>query len=124
MMKGYELLQLSCDDFEYLVLSTSFETPLTYLMDITTELNSKSNMSNFKVVFDLLLSMGNNSERFIEAFYDGEQKNIDLFNVLKIDKKNDLRKISCEYLKQNSIFLDNSVLNSQQKKMISMGIPI
>ncbi|OMF59533.1 hypothetical protein BK141_25070 [Paenibacillus sp. FSL R5-0765] len=123
-MKGYELLQLGCDDYEYLVLSTSFETPLTHLMDITTELNSKSNMNNFKVVFDLLLNMGNNSERFIEACYDGEQKSIYLFNVLKIDKKNNLRKISCEYLKQNNVFLDNSVLNSQQKKMISMGIPI
>lgn len=121
-MRAYELLDINYGEYKYLVISTSLETPLTHLNDIAAQFSCQTN--DFKVVFDLLLSMGNNSERFIEAQYDGDTKHIGFFNVVKVDKKNTLRKITSEYYKDNACFLENSVLNSQQKKLLSKGVPI
>lgn len=123
-MKKYEVLELCYNNYQYLVLSTSYETPLTQIDDINIELSQKYHLKQFKVVFDLLLNMGNNSERFLEAIYDEKERKVVSFNFIEPDKNSILRKTTSEYFKSNVNILENSVLNSQQKKLIGMGIPI
>jgi hypothetical protein len=122
-MKGYELLTVNYNEYKFLVLSTSFETPLNHINEITTEL-SENGSNDYKVIFDMLLSIGNTSERFVEAKFDGDKLNQSSFNYIHVNKKDDLRKISTQFLKENCYLLDNSVLNSYQKKMVSKGITI
>jgi len=123
-MKKYEVLELCYDNYQCLVLSTSYETPLTQIDDINMELSQKYHLKNFKVVFDLLLNMGNNSERFLEAIYDDEERKVTSFNFIEPAKNSLLRRKTSEYFRSNVEILENSVLNSQQKKLIEMGIPI
>lgn len=121
-MKAYKVVNINKDDYKYLVLSTSFETPLTYLEEIDEELAHCD--GKYKVIFDLLLSIGNTSERFIEAMFDGESLIKTSFDYIEISKQSELRKLTTQILKENSDLLENSVLNSFQKKMLSKGITI
>lgn len=121
-MKTYEILQSPNKDYSYLVISTSYETPLTHMPQLIQDLSSYSD--GFKVVFDFLLCSGNSSERFYEAFFDGKDLLSNSFKSLNIDKKSELRKSSCDYLKDHSEYLTNSVLNMHQIKMLEKGIVI
>lgn len=121
-MKEYELLTVNCVDYKFLVLSTSYESPLKHLKDIVSQLSCQSD--SCKVVFDLLLSMGNNSDRFVEATYDGLDREITSFNFIVLDKQNCLRKVTSKYYKEHICLTYDSVLTSQQKNLLSKGIPI
>lgn len=121
-MKTYDILRTDMTEYPYFVISTSYETPLSNMENISQELSSFQN--EFKIIFDFLLCSGNSSERFYEAFFDGKELKFNSFKNLNIDKKNKLRKISCEYLKEHSGYLENSVLNSHQIKMLEKGIVI
>lgn len=82
------------------------------------------NCNECMLIFDMLLNMGNTSERFIEARFDG--KNIDQasLNYVLVGKKDELRRITANHLLINPSFFDVSVLNSYQINMLSKGITI
>lgn len=122
-MKNYEIIKIKHSEYKCIIFSQSYQTPFSYLDKICVELKNY-NIFNCKVVFDMLLNMGNTSERFAEATFDGECFIDSTFQYIKIDKKNELRKISIEFLKNNSGILECSILNSVQKKMINKGITI
>lgn len=122
-MENYEVLKIEHSEYAYMVFSESYETPFSYLDKICNELKNY-NMLKCKVIFDMLLSMGNTSERFVEAIFDGECFIDATFKYKDIDKKNELRKISTEFFGQKSNILEYSILNSVQKKMINKGIVI
>ncbi|MEN3776546.1 type II toxin-antitoxin system RnlB family antitoxin [Priestia megaterium] len=122
-LKNFDLESLEDYEYKFVVYSTSFETPFACIDEITEELK-KQNNSNVKVLFDLLLSIGNTSERFVEAKFDGEMLCKSSFQYIKLDKKNSLRMRSRDYYRAHLFLLDNSVLNSSQIKLISKGICI
>ena len=72
----------------------------------------------------MLLSVGNTSQRYAEAIFDGEKFLKSTIKHLDIDKKNNLRKLSLDFFKSNSSILQSSILNSLQIKMINKGIAI
>ncbi|KEQ25186.1 type II toxin-antitoxin system RnlB family antitoxin [Paenibacillus tyrfis] len=121
-MKTYDLVQIENKEYPYFVISTSYETPLTQLSQLTQELSAYQNA--FKIVFDFLLCSGNSSDRFYEAFFDGKELIKTSFKNLNLDKKNELRKFSCDYFRNHKDYLENSVLNTYQKKMLEKGIVI
>lgn len=122
-MKNYEIIKIEHSEYECIIFSESYETPFSYLEKICDELKSY-NIFNGKVIFDMLLNMGNTSERFAEIIFNGECFVDSTFKYIKIDKKNQLRKISADFLRVNSNILECSILNSVQKKMINKGIAI
>lgn len=122
-MNEYNILKVNNEDYKVIIFSKSYETPLLYLEDISNELKAQ-NLSSCKVVFDMLLCRGNTSERYTEAIFDGEQFVNSSFKYIKVDKKNELRKIGLDFFKSNISILDNSILTSLQIKMINKGIAI
>jgi len=122
-LKNFEIEHLKSSEYTFVIFSTSFETPFACLDEITAELIEK-NLCHTKVLFDLLLSIGNTSERFVEASFDGQQFDRSSFNFVKVDKKNNIRSNSRDYYYNHLFLLEESVLNSSQKKLLSKGISI
>ncbi|MNB77489.1 hypothetical protein D3C75_241750 [compost metagenome] len=122
VMKTYDIVRIDNMEYPYCIISTSYETPLTNLSQLTQDLSAYS--SGFKVIFDFLLCSGNSTERFYEAFFDGEHFKENSFRIINLDKKSELRKLSCNHLNQHKEYLDQSVLNNFQKKMLEKGITI
>ena len=122
-MKRYDIKKIEYNEYKVIIFSTSYETPLQDINEISKELCSNI-QPKAKVIFDLLLNMGNNSERFAEAFFDGFEFAKTSFKYIDVDKKSEIRKLSSTYFKSNSDLLDNSILSSVQKKMLVKGMTI
>ncbi|SCX84190.1 Antitoxin to toxin RNase LS or RnlA [Paenibacillus polysaccharolyticus] len=69
-MKNYELIAFQSDQRK-LVLSTSYASPLSSVLFISSEL-AKENYRG-EVLFDLLLSNGFNPNRFLSMQFDGNK---------------------------------------------------
>ncbi|SQC40077.1 Uncharacterised protein [Clostridium sporogenes] len=98
-MENYEIIKIRHSEYECIIFSQSYETPFSYLDKICDELKNY-NLFNCKVVFDMLLNIGNTSERFAEARFDGECFIDSTFQYIKVDKKNELRKIATDFFKE------------------------
>ncbi|MBP0726757.1 type II toxin-antitoxin system RnlB family antitoxin [Bacillus sp. RG28] len=122
-MKNFDLETIDNSEYNFVIYSTSFETPFACIDEITEQLKQNDNR-NFKVLFDLLLSIGNTSERFVEANFNGEILEKSTFKFVSLDKKNNLRIKSRDYYSNHLFLLENSVLNSAQIKLLSKGICI
>lgn len=122
-MPNYKILKINNENYKAIIFAQSYETPLLYLDEISSELKDLG-ISDCNIVFDMLLSSGNTSQRYVEAMFDGEQFIKTTIQHIPIDKKNSLRTISLNFFKSNSSILQSSILNSLQIKMINKGIAI
>ena len=122
-MHAYKIKKINYENYQAIIFAQSYETPLLYLDEISDELK-KQEIYNCRVVFDMLLSAGNTSERYAEARFDDWKFLKSTIKHIDIDKKNNLRKLSLEFFKSNSSILQSSILNSLQIKMINKGIAI
>lgn len=78
-MKRYHILDLKCDPRK-VVIATSYVSPLSEIYSIGYEL--KSSGYKGEVIFDLVLSNGFSSNRFLKINFDGEQLDIGKVDVL------------------------------------------
>lgn len=117
-MEYFDIYKLDNFSSEILVAMKTYEPPLDYLGDIRFSLKS-INFSGM-VVIDQLLHSGNTSERFITAFFDGENFKRDSFEFKEFDRRSEIRKYVCEFLRNDLETMD-STLNQTQKRMISKG---
>lgn len=122
-MKSYKIIKTNYENYEAIIFAQSYETPFLYLDEVSHELKEQG-VCNCRVVFDMLLSVGNTTERYTEAIFDGEKFIESSFKSVKIDKKDKIRKIVVDYIKTNSSIVENSILTSLQVKMINKGIAI
>ncbi|MDD0822344.1 type II toxin-antitoxin system RnlB family antitoxin [Bacillus cereus] len=117
-MKNYQL-QKSCEieQYPYIVYSVSYISPIEELPDIAEELK---NHFQGKVLFDLLLSNGISSNRFLEAEFDGVTFNYSSFKSLS--NVNELiKKGSSMFYQSNIEFLENSVLPNAHQFLVKKG---
>jgi hypothetical protein len=116
-MRTYEIQKLHDETYPYIVLSTSFNNPLDEINCIEVEL--KDNYIG-KVIFDLLLTNGLSSNRFIEAQFDGAKFDKSSFKSIKII--DDFIKAQLiEFYKNNVQYVDKSVLSQLHKFMLKKG---
>ena len=99
-------------------------TSLTQLKQIEKEL-SELNIKNATVIFDNLQHAGNVSNRFYQAHFENGKFIKESFDVLKVDKKSNIREFSTEFyqnlFKENPITLNDSILTDVQKRIILKG---
>lgn len=123
-MKRYDIKVFNRDNKDIcMIFSTSYLSPLKFVADIENELSHIYNQG-IEVVFDFFLSSGNNAERFAKAYFDGRCFVKSSFDYIKIEKNDDLRKLSVQYYKDSKEEVDFAFLNNVQKKMILSGIAI
>lgn len=115
-MKNYEIHKLN-DEYPYIVFSTSYINPLEEIEEIEKELECEF---QGKVLFDLLLSNGLTSNRFLEAEFDGVKfRYTTIKSVSNLD--NLIKKESIHFYLENIDLLQNSVLPSAHKFLIKQG---
>ena len=124
-MREYDIkiFQNGNKEFQYVVFSTFFMSPLDFLEEIEEELSIQTNEEK-EVIFDLLLSNGNNSNRYGKAIYDGKKFKHGSFEVISIPKDDKLREFSMQYYKEHANYVNNSILSSAQKFLIKNGVCI
>lgn len=122
-MNDFLLKEIKNENYKALIIFNNYNDPLDKLDELI-DILKKRNISKGKIILDSLLSSGNNGERFIEVFYDGDKFKNGSMNFVSIDKKSFLRKISSEYYRKHDYLLDYSVLCDTQKNMIKNGFII
>jgi hypothetical protein len=105
-MKRYHILDLKSDSRK-VVVATSYVSPLSQIYTIAHELKSIGYKG--EVIFDLVLSNGFSSNRFLKTDFDGEQLNIGKIKVLSKVKNNILDELYIffyehpQYIKASSL---------------------
>ena len=123
-MKRYDISNFYCKDKNrYIVFSTSYISPLKFIDEIELELSNQV-FDEIEVLFDLLLRSGNDKERYGVAVYKEKKFDRSSFKYIKVEKSSPIRRISANYYKEKTSYVENSILNSVQKKMICKGISI
>lgn len=75
-------------------------------------------------IIDELLHSGNNEERFISGFFDGDSFDNSKFRFEDIAKRSIIRSYICDYLKSDLEVLNYSSLTDKQRKLIYHGCVI
>lgn len=95
----------------YLIIGNDYSRIEEYILPLSQDLSKKKFKGD--VVFDLLLSNGNNSTRFFKASFDGI--NIIPFSLKKlIDPELKILKKTTQYFYKNKSLLLNSVLSNRE----------
>lgn len=119
-MKNYEIQKLNTiEDYSYVIYSTSHVNPVKELKNIAEDLKSHFKVKG-KVLFDLLLSNGVSSNRFMEAEFDGIAFNRTSFKTLQSVNKV-IKEESSEFYQKNLEFVENSVLPNAHQFLIKKG---
>ncbi|MGZ0086851.1 type II toxin-antitoxin system RnlB family antitoxin [Caldibacillus thermoamylovorans] len=117
-MKNYEIQELhNYQMYPFVVFSTSYVNPLEDIESIQEELK---NRFKGKVLFDLLLSNGNSSNRYLEAEFNGFQFVPSSFKVLeKVDAF--IKETTSMFYQNHPDYLANSVLPNAHQFLIKKG---
>lgn len=116
-MKKYILEKIYEDEYEYFVISLTYESILDYIEDIEKNLSMEKN--KIIILIDQLLTTGNNKNRFISCEYQNGK--IKLFTARNVNCSENIRKISSQVLKDNYDLIENSILTKYQKQRIKEG---
>lgn len=71
-MKDFEMIEVDNDRYSILILQKTFEPPLLYLSEWTEHLKKK-HFKGFVLIDQYMHSLYNTEERFIRAYFDGEE---------------------------------------------------
>ncbi|WP_171051004.1 type II toxin-antitoxin system RnlB family antitoxin [Bacillus sp. BHET2] len=116
-MKNYEIHKdYEVEGYPCVVFSTSFISPIEELEDIEGELNAQF---QGKVLFDLLLSNGVSSNRFLEAEFNGNTFDYTSFKPLNVDVKLKIKVL--EFYKKHVNYLENSILPRSYQYLLKQG---
>ena len=122
-MKNYEIVLIDSNEYDAIIYSESQLAPFEDINNIENELK-EMHLRNKRILFDMILCRGNTQERFIKCDFDGSSLLKTTMEVVKLSKKDVLRKISIKHLSMKKDKIENSILTSVQKKMIMKGIAI
>ena len=119
MMSGIIIEKLNNKFAKYLVFSTTTESPLFALEDIS---NQVSLVDGDMLIFVYLLQTGDAENRFIALTYQNSTFDFSTIKHIQNDKiDNEIRNKVADYLRANVILLKYSILLSKQKECILNG---
>lgn len=104
---------------EYLVLSTSYISPLDDIFSLQDELIKRK--CKGKIYLDLLLCNGISDNRYLEVEFDG--KSIDIRKIkICYDVKSEIKEVSREFYKLNKNLLSKSILPQAHCYIVMNGL--
>ncbi|MGI1691689.1 type II toxin-antitoxin system RnlB family antitoxin [Thermoanaerobacter uzonensis] len=117
--ESYNFIKLSGSKYSILIIVTVCEPPSKLLDKIAEDLSAEKICG--EIIIDSLLYNGNSNERFISAYFCGNQFKKGSFKFIKIDRGDILRTLTSEFLRSNYKLVEYSILNSFQKKLLLKG---
>lgn len=121
-MNNFDIVNLDNKEIKLLVIMKTSDSPFDFVNELQEQLRTIAFSGLF--VIDELLHSGNNDERFISGFFDGNSFDNSKFKFKYIDKKSIIRSYMCNYLKSDLEVLNYSSLTDKQQKLISHGCVI
>lgn len=119
IMNDFEIINLEETELKILIIMKTCDSPFDYMDELQEQLRMIKFSGTFMI--DELLHSGNNDERFISGFFDGDSFDNSKFKFENITKKNPIRNYVCQYLQVNLDVLEYSGLTEIQQKLISRG---
>lgn len=121
-MNNFDIINLNENDAKILVIMKTSDSPFDFVNEIQEQLKMMEFSGLF--VIDELLHSGNNQERFISGFFDGNSFDDSKFKFEDVAKKSTIRSYICDYLKTDLEILKYSSLTDKQQKLILRGCVI
>ncbi|WP_283610616.1 type II toxin-antitoxin system RnlB family antitoxin [Faecalispora anaeroviscerum] len=116
-MEAYQILKLNNEPFDFLVIATSYENPLSHIDEISKEIKAE----HAKILFDLTLINGTKSNRYISCDFRLGESYLQSCSVVKeIDVC--IKNISHNYFAQNHDVVQNSVVPNSLKFLLKSGM--
>ncbi len=116
-METYEILKLNNEPFDFLVIATSYENPLSHLEDITKVIN----VEHARILFDLTLINGMKRNRYIACdFRFGESYLQSCSLINEID--DGIKSISHNYFMENEEIIQKSIIPNSLKFLLKSGM--
>lgn len=116
-MNNFKILKLHHEPYDFLVIATSYENPLSSFEEIKKELN----VGEAKLLFDLTLINGMKKNRYIECHYKADNDSPLLCSL--VDNTDDyIKSLSYDYFLQNEDVLQNSVIPNSLKFLLKSGM--
>ncbi|MGE7753356.1 type II toxin-antitoxin system RnlB family antitoxin [Lysinibacillus fusiformis] len=108
--------------YTHLLTPLSSENPL-FLIQQTEYVKTLPEI-NGKILVDNIFRFGNTSKRFFELSYATGKINLESVVYIELDRKNSIRITANTILQEVPNVVNNSILNSAQKKLILHGVSI
>lgn len=113
-MKGnFEILKLNNGSYDFLIIATSYDNPLSSIKEIGEEIQARKAI----LLFDLMLINGTNQNRYIKCEYDAETNPLLSCSIVEsID--DDIKKVSQSYFSKNKEVVKRSVISNSLKYLL------
>ena len=115
-MNSYMLLETMQDDYNWLVIATSYISPLSILDDLVKDLKSASG----QVLFDLTLINGTANNRYISAVLENGSFVMSSFKVAS-NISNGLTNISRQFFCEHPSIVDEGIISKTLKYLLKNG---
>lgn len=116
-MKNYQILRLNDEAFDFLVIATSCENPLSYIEDIVKEISR----NQAKILFDLTLINGTKCNRYISCDFCIDKNYLQSCSLVS-EISNYIKDISYNYFVQHEEIVQRSVLPNALKFLLKNGM--
>lgn len=113
----YEIKHIKSTIFSAVVYAISFENPLQELSSISHELTSTI-CTPCDILFDLLLSNGDEFNRFVLGRFDGTNIDYDSLRIIELNDTKLVQQINT-YYRGKYDYLNNSVLSVRQMTLFA-----
>lgn len=115
-MNKFQIITLHDEPYDFLIIATSYESPLHLIDEISEELQ----VEQAKLLFDLTLINGTKRNRYIECNYSAKIKT--QMNCSLVEKiADDIREISRNFFYNNNEIINNSVIPNSLKFLLRTG---
>ena len=119
----FHIQQINLEKYSLLVCSDSYDSPISYLLDIEKQI-TELGIGDGYILFDTLLSKGNISTRFFEAKFEDSKFIKTSFKNIEVAKNSEIRRKADEFYRESEINLNNSLLTETQKRIINKGLSL
>jgi len=117
MKDNFEILKLNNETYDFLIIATSYENPLSFMKEIEEELQvQKANL-----LFDLILINGVKKNRYIKCEYEAERNHLLSCSIVE-DINDTIKKISQSYFAKNEELVQKSVIPNSLKYLLKSGM--
>lgn len=116
-METYEILKLNNESFDFLIIPTSCENPLSHFEEISKQLK----VEQAKILFDLTLINGTSKNRYIYCDFCSGKSYFQSCHL--VNEVNDyIKSIVKNYYMQNEEVVQNSVIPNSLKFLLKSGM--
>lgn len=116
-MKNFEIIKLNNSEYDYLIIATTYVSPISTLSDVQNELADKSG----RIIFDLTLINGTSSSRYISATFENRIVNRRSFAIVKAIEP-DVEHISLNFFAHHAEVVENGTIPNALKSLLGAGV--